>query len=78
MIIDLYSCKNIILKLYNKLTINIIKYKFLIMYIYIFLKNMVNIINVYIIKKYILFVSIFYSSCNYYKSESYFYLSRII
>ena len=48
--VDWYSCENIILKLYNKLTINIIKYKFLIMYIYIFFKNMVNIINVYIIK----------------------------
>ena len=50
MIIDLYSCENIILKLYKKLTINIIKYKFLIMYIYIFFKNLVNIINVYIIR----------------------------
>ena len=45
MVGDLYSRINIIFISYFKLTIDIIKYKFLIMNIYIFLKNIVNFID---------------------------------
>ena len=78
MLIDFYFSKNIIFKFYLKLTINIVKYKFLIMNINIFIKNTVNFINIDIfncITCIWTFIT-FYATIT--KSVSYFHLSRNI